>query len=70
MGRLMRRLGITGVHLRKKVRTTIPEPATAPVADLLERDFTAQAPNTRYVGDIMYLPAGEGRFLYPATASV
>jgi transposase InsO family protein len=33
----------------------------------LERDFTAQAPNTRYVGDITYLPVGDGRFLYLAT---
>jgi transposase InsO family protein len=61
-GRLMRGLGITGVHLRKKVRTTIPEPSAAPVADLLERDFTAQAPNTRYVGDITYLNAAAEAF--------
>jgi transposase InsO family protein len=67
VGRLMRTLGITGVHLRKKVRTTIPEPSAAPVPDLLERDFTAQAPNTRYVGDITYLAVGEGKFLYLAT---
>lgn len=67
VGRLMRRLGITGLHLRKKVRTTIPEPSAALVPDLLERDFTAQAPNTRYVGDITYLPVGDGRFLYLAT---
>jgi transposase InsO family protein len=67
VGRLMRKLGITGVHLRKKVRTTIPEPSAVPVADLLERDFTANAPNTRHVGDITYLPVGEGRFLYLAT---
>ncbi len=35
--------------------------------DLLQRDFTASAPNRRYVGDITYLPVGEGRFLYLAT---
>lgn len=64
VGRVMRTLGITGVHLRKKVRTTIPEPSAQPVADLLGRDFTAQAPNTRYVGDITYLAVGEGKFLY------
>ena len=46
-GRLMRRLGIAGVHLREKVRTTIPEPSATPVPDLLDRDFTATAPNTR-----------------------
>jgi hypothetical protein len=67
VGRLMRRLGIAGLHLRKKVRTTIPEPSATPVPDLLERDFTAQAPNTRYVGDITYLPVGDGKFLYLAT---
>jgi transposase InsO family protein len=67
VARLMRRLGIEGVHLRRKVRTTIPHPAPDPVPDLLERDFTAPAPNTRYVGDITYLPVGDGTFLYLAT---
>jgi transposase InsO family protein len=67
VGRVMARFGIIGVHLRKKVRTTIPEPAATPVPDLLERDFTATAPNTRYVGDITYLPVAGGKFLYLAT---
>ncbi|WP_345608803.1 IS3 family transposase, partial [Streptomonospora salina] len=65
--RLMRTAGIEGLHLRRKVRTTVPEPATAPAGDLLGRDFTAQAPNTRYVGDITYLPVDGDRFLYLAT---
>jgi transposase InsO family protein len=65
--RVMRRCGIVGVHLRKKVRTTVPEPSHQKVPDLLERDFTATAPNQRYVGDITYLPIGEGQFLYLAT---
>lgn len=65
--RLMREHGIVGVHLRKKVRTTIPEPSPTPVPDLLQRDFTAPAINTRYVGDITYLPIGDGEFLYLAT---
>ena len=64
VGRLMRGLEIAGVHLRKKVRTTVSEPSATAVPDLLGRNFTAVAPNTRYVGDITYLPAGEGRFLY------
>lgn len=67
VARLMRQLGIAGLHLRKKVRTTIPEPAASPVPDLLERDFTAVAAGTRYVGDITYLPIGNGKFLYLAT---
>lgn len=63
----MRRSGIVGVHLRKKVRTTIPAPDATPVPDLLQRDFTATAPNQKYVGDITYLPIGDGQFLYLAT---
>ncbi len=35
--------------------------------DLLKRDFTAQAPNQRYVGDITYLPLADGQNLYLAT---
>ena len=65
--RVMRENGIVGVHLRKTVRTTIPEPSATPVPDLLRRDFTASAPNTKYVGDITYLPVGDGQFLYLAT---
>ncbi|MFF2149709.1 IS3 family transposase, partial [Kitasatospora sp. NPDC058190] len=65
--RLMRCFGIVGVHLRKKVRTTVPEPEAAPVPDLIQRDFTAPKPNTKYVGDITYLPVGDGQFLYLAT---
>ncbi|MFF7159751.1 IS3 family transposase [Streptomyces sp. NPDC008139] len=67
VARLMRCHGIVGVHLRKKVRTSVPAPDAAPVPDLLQRDFTASAPNQKYVGDITYLPVGGGRFLYLAT---
>lgn len=67
VSRVMARFKIAGVHLRRKVRTTIPEPSATPVPDLIERDFTATAPNTRYVGDITYLPVAGGRFLYLAT---
>jgi transposase InsO family protein len=65
--RVMRKFHIVGLHLRKKVRTTIPEPSATPVPDLLRRDFTATTPNTKYVGDITYLPIGGGQFLYLAT---
>jgi transposase InsO family protein len=65
--RVMRVFGIIGVHLRKKVRTTVPEPSHHRVPDLLKRDFTALALNQRYVGDITYLPVGDGEFLYLAT---
>jgi hypothetical protein len=32
------------------------------VPDLLQREFTAEQPSTRYVGDITYLPVSGGRF--------
>lgn len=67
VARVMARIGLQGVHLRKKVRTTVPEPSATPVPDLLRRDFTASEPNTKYVGDITYLPIGDGQFLYLAT---
>ena len=65
--RVMRKHGIVGLHLRKTVRTTVPEPSHQKVPDLLKRDFTATALGQRYVGDITYLPIGEGQFLYLAT---
>lgn len=47
--RVIRTFHIVGLHLRKKVRTTIPEPSATPVPDLLQRDFAAREPNTKYV---------------------
>ncbi len=50
VGRVMRKYGIAGLRLRKRQVTTMPEPSATPVPDLLRRDFTASAPNTKYVG--------------------
>jgi putative transposase len=64
--RLMRELGIAGISSqRKKPRTTVPDPGGQRPADLLERDFTAPAPNRRWVADITYVPAACG-FVYTA----
>lgn len=67
VARVMTEHGIAGIRLRRRVRTTIPEPSDQKVPDLLNRDFTAQTPNRKYVGDITYLPLAEGRNLYLAT---
>jgi transposase InsO family protein len=64
--RLMRRHGIVGAHLRRRKRTTIPDPAAPPAPDLIARDFTAEHVNARWCGDITYLPVA-GRWLYLAT---
>jgi transposase InsO family protein len=66
VARVMRRFGIQGLRLRRRTRTTVPDPAAAKAPDLIGRDFTAEAPNKRYVGDT-YLPVGECGFLYLAT---
>lgn len=67
VARVMRETGIVGYVKRRRVRTTIPEPSDAKVPDLVKRDFTATAPNRRYVGDITYLPLANGTNLYLAT---
>jgi hypothetical protein len=36
--RVMRLLGIVGLHLREKVRTTVPEPSHQKVPDLFRPD--------------------------------
>jgi transposase InsO family protein len=67
VARVMRRYRIQGLRLRRRVSTTIADPAAAKAPDLIGRDFTAEAVNQRYVGDITYLPVGERGFLYLAT---
>ncbi len=67
VARVMRKFRIAGFRPRRKVRTTVPEPSATPVPDLFKRDFTAPAPNLKYMGDVTYLPVGDGEFLYLAT---
>ncbi|MFF3951565.1 IS3 family transposase [Streptomyces sp. NPDC001902] len=67
IARVMRSIDLAGVRLRRRHRTTIADPAAAKAPDLIGRDFTATAVNTKYVGDITYLPLTGGKFLYLAT---
>jgi transposase InsO family protein len=67
VARIMRTMGLEGVHLRRRHRTTIADPAAAKAPDLIGRDFTAREINTKYVGDITYLSVGGGRICYLAT---
>ncbi|MFD4612188.1 IS3 family transposase [Streptomyces sp. NPDC058440] len=67
VARIMRTFSITCVHLRRRVRTTIPDPAASQVPDLFQRDFIATEPGRKYMGDITYLPLRNGEFLYLAT---
>lgn len=67
VARVMRVAGIAGYRRRRRVKTTVPDPANQKVPDLLNRDFTAATSNVKYVGDITYLPLATGGNLYLAT---
>ncbi|MGW2588068.1 IS30 family transposase, partial [Streptomyces virginiae] len=56
VARIMRTIGLEGVRLRRRHRTTLADQAAPKAPDLIGRDFTAAAVNTKYVGDITYLP--------------
>jgi len=58
--RLMRVLGIRGVSRIRRVRTTRSDPEAPRPADLVERDFTADAPNRLWVMDLTYVPTWAG----------
>lgn len=58
--------GLAGVSRRKGTRATTRRDAGArPAPDLVERDFTATAPDQLWVADITYVPTWTG-FLYLA----
>ncbi|GLW75121.1 transposase [Kitasatospora phosalacinea] len=67
VARVMRTYSIVGIRLRRRARTTVPDPAAQAVPDLFERDFTATGSGRKYMGDITYLPLAGGEFLYLAT---
>ena len=58
--------GWAAKRMRAFKRTTIASDPDKVFEDLIGRDFTAEAPGTRLVGDITYLRTGEG-WLYLAT---
>ena len=63
--RLMRDLGMNGVRRGRRLRTTIPGKDGHRAGDLLDRNFTAPAPNTRWVADFTYCRTWAG-FVYVA----
>ncbi|MCX5064216.1 IS3 family transposase [Streptomyces sp. NBC_00201] len=68
VARVMRTIGLTGVRLRRRHRMTVPAPSAAKAPDLIGRDFTAAAPNTKYVGDITYLSTDQDRIRHLTVA--
>jgi transposase InsO family protein len=63
--RAMRALGLSGVRRGKAVRTTVPGKDGSRAGDLLDRNFTAPAPNRVWVSDFTYVRTWAG-FSYVA----
>ena len=68
IARLMKASRLQGRAAKRWKRTTIADPAAAARCDRIRRDFTASAAavNTRWCGDITYIPTWQG-WLYLAT---
>ncbi len=60
VARLMGELGIEGVKRSRRVRTTIPCDKADRPPDLVDRDFTADAPNRLWVTDLTYVSTWQG----------
>jgi len=65
VARLMGELGLAGVTRTKRIRTTKPAPESRRPADLVERVFSADAPDRLWVADLTYVWTRSG-FCYAA----
>ena len=65
VARLMDELGLHGATRTKRVRTTTPAPVNERPADLVDRVFTASAPDKLWVADLTYVWTRSG-FCYAA----
>jgi transposase InsO family protein len=70
--RLMRAQGWQGAFLRRGWRrgSTRQDPKATPAPDLVNRQFTATAPNRLWVADATRIPCGEGVFWLAAVRDV
>jgi putative transposase len=62
----MRRQGLIARRIRRRNGLTRQDKTASKFPDLLKRDFTATAPNARWVGDMTEIPTAAGK-LYLAT---
>src|SRR4051812_50203131 len=62
----MRRQGLVARRIRRRNGLTRQDKAAPKFPDLLRRDSTASAPNSRWVGDMTEIPTAAGK-LYLAT---
>src|SRR5699024_11482549 len=67
VARIMKSMNRRGFSKRRRCVTTKRSQSASVFADLVKRQFHAQAPNRVYVGDITYLPCKNGTNMYLAT---
>ncbi len=60
VARRMQKLGLTGIQAKKFKRTTDSNHDKPVAPDLIEQDFTALAPNQKWVSDLTYVWTDEG----------
>jgi len=60
--RLMRAAGLVPVQVKRRRGLTVADQAAGPIPDLVGRDFTAESPGAKMVGDITQVDTGEGPF--------
>jgi transposase InsO family protein len=58
--RLMRELGLVACQPRPWRPSTTQQGQAGPIPDLVNRDFTAEIPGAKMVGDITYIPTWQG----------
>jgi transposase InsO family protein len=63
----MARQELVARRRKRRKNLTRPDKRAVPFPDLVKRDFTAPAPNTKWVGDMTEIPTDEGK-LYLSTA--
>lgn len=65
VARLMKQIGLQAKMRKRYKHTTRANPKAKAAPNLLQQDFTAKTPNTRWVTDITYVATAEG-WLYVA----
>jgi putative transposase len=67
VAKIMAAEGLVARTKRRRRSLTRPDKRAVPFPDLVQRDFTAPAPNVKWVGDMTEIPTDEGK-LYLSTA--
>ena len=67
VSRLMAERALIARKTKRFVRTTIADPTKQPAPNVLNREFTAEQPNTKWVSDITEIPTDEGALYLAVT---